>query len=87
MRANKFAHRDLKPENICVGEDWALKLIDFGFARAFEEGELVKTFFGSGSYMDPLIRTQNQEGYDPHKADMFSIGVILYVLRMRDYPW
>ena len=56
MRNNHFAHRDLKPENICVDENFNLKLIDFGFAKAYTDGQLVSTYYGSGSYMCPLIR-------------------------------
>jgi len=86
MKDHGFAHRDLKPENISLDSAWNLKIIDWGFARAYKEGgELANTFFGSGSYMAPEIRSR--QAYDAHKADMFSLGVMLFVLRMRNYPW
>lgn len=85
MKQNGYSHRDLKPENVCLDNDFVLKIIDWGFATRYGEGALVRSFKGSGSYMAPQIRAR--EDYDPHKADMFSLGTLLYVLRMRAYPW
>lgn len=87
MYDRNFVHRDLKPENVVVSGDgsFTLKIIDFGFAKALEPGQLTKTYYGSGSYMAPEIIAQ--EEYDAHKADMFSLGVFLFVLKLMDYPW
>lgn len=86
MKDHGYAHRDIKPENIVMDASWNCKIIDWGFAKAYKEGgDLANTFFGSGSYMAPEIR--NREAYDAHKADMFSVGVLLFVIYMRDYPW
>ena len=85
MKDHGFSHRDLKPENVCLDDEYNLKIIDWGFATPYQEGNLTSSFRGSGSYMAPEIRAQL--AYDPHKCDMFSIGVILYVLKMRSYPW
>jgi serine/threonine-protein kinase ULK/ATG1 len=57
---NKIIHRDLKPQNIlltatskddCDGEEYMLKLADFGFARHIRETEMAETMCGSPLYM------------------------------------
>jgi len=85
MKDKGFTHRDLKPENVCLDSAYNLKIIDWGFAAPYHEGAVARTFFGSGPYMAPEIRMRDL--YDAHKADMFSLGVILYALKVRDYPW
>ena len=85
MKDNGFSHRDLKPENVCLDADFNLKIIDWGFATPYQPGSVTKSYRGSGSYMAPEIR--ENRAYDPHKVDMFSLGTILYVLKMRQYPW
>lgn len=80
LHANKIAHRDLKPENIFLLEkddDTTIKIGDFGFAKRVEKPKSLTTGCGTLSYMAPeLIRRQS---YD-ERADMWSIGVILYIL-------
>ena len=89
MKQKGFAHRDLKPENLVVDYKSNVKIIDWGFATRYSDqtgvGSLVNTPLGSEGYMAPEIRRGEQ--YDAHKADMFSIGVILFVLKVRGYPW
>ena len=65
--------------------DFKLKIIDWGFATPYQEGNVTRSYRGSGSYMAPEIRAQID--YDPHKVDMFSLGTILFVLKLRKYPW
>ena len=79
-----ICHRDLKPENICLDQDFNLKIIDWGYATLYRPGGLTRSFRGSGCYMAPEICAG--QNYDPHKIDMFSLGTILFVLRMRRYP-
>jgi serine/threonine protein kinase len=73
------AHRDLKPENVLVhggeGKE-TIKLADFGFAKHFKE-EQMKTALGSPAYAAPELFIA--EKYD-EKVDMWSLGVILYLL-------
>ena len=85
MKDHGYSHRDLKPENVCVDSDFNLKIIDWGFATPYEPGSSTYSYKGSGAYMAPEIRAR--KAYDAHKVDMFSLGTILYVLKMRDYPW
>lgn len=72
-------HRDLKPENILLDRDtMTIKLVDFGMAALQPQGKKLTTPCGSPHYAAPeVIRTQS---YDGGKADVWSCGVILYVL-------
>jgi len=80
MHANHIVHRDLKPENIFLldkDDDTSIKIGDFGFAKRVEKPKSLTTGCGTLSYMAPeLIRRQP---YD-ERADIWSIGVILYIL-------
>ena len=79
-------HRDLKPENIlCVSKtnDIDVKLTDFGVAKAVTD-EGLKTFCGTPQYFAPeVLRRQHTiagRGRYGKQADMWSVGVILYIL-------
>ena len=73
-------HRDLKPENLILGSkenDFDLKLADFGLATRVAPEELLSLRCGSPGYVSPELLSNH--GYNA-KADIFSAGVILYVL-------
>ena len=74
-------HRDIKPENIMITNRekngcLQVKLIDFGTAKMFEKGHQENKYVGSSYYMAPEIIKRK---YD-EKCDLWSIGVILYIL-------
>lgn len=80
-----IAHRDLKPENLLLTskqDDCFVKIADFGFAIRGAEKNALKTQCGTPGYVAPEI-LQNQP-YD-RAVDMWSIGVITYVL-LGGYP-
>eukprot|EP00541_Cyclophora_tenuis_P014409 CAMPEP_0116562530 /NCGR_PEP_ID=MMETSP0397-20121206/12207_1 /TAXON_ID=216820 /ORGANISM="Cyclophora tenuis, Strain ECT3854" /LENGTH=355 /DNA_ID=CAMNT_0004088829 /DNA_START=88 /DNA_END=1155 /DNA_ORIENTATION=+ len=81
----KVAHRDLKPENLLLNSehnDSDIKIADFGFAKKVTEPNTLTTQCGTPGYVAPEIL----EGvpYDT-KADMWSLGVIVYIL-LGGYP-
>eukprot|EP01103_Thecamoeba_quadrilineata_P005194 TRINITY_DN15020_c0_g1_i1.p1 TRINITY_DN15020_c0_g1~~TRINITY_DN15020_c0_g1_i1.p1 ORF type:complete len:350 (+),score=45.97 TRINITY_DN15020_c0_g1_i1:99-1148(+) len=85
------AHLDLKLENVMFdfisGE--AL-LIDFGFSAAFDPRlpcPQVWQRAGSLHYSAPEIVSSEVKGYDPRAADMWSLGVVLYVLAAGFFPF
>ncbi|KAJ4767200.1 Calcium-dependent protein kinase family protein [Rhynchospora pubera] len=72
-------HRDLKPENFLLlskDEDAPLKATDFGLSVFFKEGEVFKDIVGSAYYIAPEVLKRK---YGP-EADIWSIGVMLYIL-------
>ncbi|GJQ75059.1 hypothetical protein Trydic_g9674 [Trypoxylus dichotomus] len=83
------AHRDLKCENIFITAHYNIRLADFGFARYAidDHGKTITsdTFCGSISYAAPeIIRGLT---YYPKHADVWSLGVILYVILNRAMPF
>lgn len=82
------AHRDIKPENILIDKNGDLKLADFGLACVFKRNNvrrLAHKACGSPPYMAPDI--VNPKGYDPEKIDVWSCGVLLYVLLTGETLW
>lgn len=78
-------HRDLKPENVLISEDGTAKLMDFGIARSVAsrmttEGEIVGTVF----YLAPEIALGKE--FDG-RADLYSLGVMLYELATGELPF
>ena len=78
---NNIIHRDIKPENLMITNRekngcLQVKLIDFGTAKIFEKGHQENKYVGSSYYMAPEIIKRK---YD-EKCDLWSIGVILYIL-------
>lgn len=72
-------HRDLKPENFLLtskNPEGELKLTDFGLGVFFKPGERFRDLVGSPYYVAPEVLRKNYS----HEADMWSLGVILYIL-------
>ncbi|XP_077991390.1 testis-specific serine/threonine-protein kinase 2-like [Glandiceps talaboti] len=78
-------HRDLKCENILLDGQNHIKVTDFGFARQITQGELSKTFCGSAAYAAPEILQGIP--YNGPSYDMWSIGVILYIMVCGSMPY
>lgn len=80
-----IAHRDLKPENILLDKDLNAKLADFGLCHVASPQQLLLTPCGSPFYAPPEI-ISNVE-YDGKKADIWSLGVVLYTMVTGSLPW
>ena len=78
-------HRDLKLENILLDDNNNVKIIDFGFGTCFSHDKKVKLFCGTPSYMAPEI--VNRVEYSGPPADVWALGVLLFVLLCGNYPF
>ena len=79
----KIVHRDLKPENLLLdkGTDPKITIIDFGTSATFDKEKKMSQKFGTPYYIAPEVLKKN---YD-EKCDLWSIGVIMYIL-LCGYP-
>lgn len=86
--ARGVIHRDLKPENVLVDSSNLVKVVDFGLAgiRGDHRFDLTRSAMtmGTVNYMAPEQR-RDARGVD-ERADIYSLGVILYELLTGDLP-
>ncbi|XP_015107392.1 testis-specific serine/threonine-protein kinase 1 [Vicugna pacos] len=83
-------HRDLKCENLLLDKDFNIKLSDFGFSKRClrdDSGRLAlsKTFCGSAAYAAPEVLQGIP--YQPKVYDIWSLGVILYIMVCGSMPY
>ncbi|KAK6589771.1 calmodulin-domain kinase 1 [Cryptosporidium xiaoi] len=79
MHKNNVVHRDLKPENILLESkerDCDIKIIDFGLSTFFQQNTKMKDRIGTAYYIAPEVL----RGTYDEKCDIWSAGVILYIL-------
>ena len=89
LHGKNIVHRDLKPENIMLTKNlqkmknkkYEIKLIDFGTAKQFEPHQKLNKFVGTSYYIAPEVLKENYN----EKCDIWSCGVILYIL-LCGYP-
>ncbi|GMI92727.1 SNF1 kinase homolog 10, SNF1-RELATED PROTEIN KINASE 1.1 [Hibiscus trionum] len=83
---NMMVHRDLKLENILFDSKCnAVKIADFGFGNIMRDGHFLKTSCGSPNYAAPEVISG--ELYAGPEVDVWSCGIILYVLLCSRFPF
>ncbi|KAJ3148518.1 serine/threonine-protein kinase KIN2 [Geranomyces michiganensis] len=75
---NSIVHRDLKIENVLIDKNGSIKLIDFGLSNMYAPSNQLETFCGSLYFAAPELLSA--KAYIGPEVDIWSLGVILYVL-------
>jgi len=83
-----IVHRDIKPENLLLDKDGRVKIADFGIAKMLgadgsDVGVAESQPFGTPQYMAPEQRDHRRTD---HRADIYSLGVVLYELLTGELP-
>ena len=84
-----IVHRDIKPENLLLDKQGRVKIADFGIAKMIgavgeDGGESLSQPFGTPTYAAP--EQQNDPRHVDHRADIYSLGVVLYELLTGELP-
>jgi len=85
MHGKGICHRDMKPDNVLVDEKYNIRIADFGFAKDVPHDKFMETRVGTLNYMSPEILMGQK--YDGVQADLFAIGVILFVMYGGSFPF
>lgn len=85
---NSIVHRDVKPANVMITETGAVKVMDFGIARALHDGQAAVTqtaaVIGTAQYLSP--EQARGESVDA-RSDVYSAGCVLYELIAAEPPF
>ena len=86
-RSLDIVHRDLNPANVIVSYDGAVKLIDFGIAKAATKVYETRTGVIKGTY--GYIAPEQLVGNTPvdRRADVFALGILLYEMCVGEHPY
>eukprot|EP01026_Neomeris_dumetosa_P009200 TRINITY_DN13074_c0_g1_i6.p2 TRINITY_DN13074_c0_g1~~TRINITY_DN13074_c0_g1_i6.p2 ORF type:complete len:280 (-),score=20.17 TRINITY_DN13074_c0_g1_i6:414-1139(-) len=101
--SRSIVHRDLKLENCLMattnssdpsavrgpdGRFWTLKLCDFGYTKHLQQDGLSSSRVGSMPYASPeVVFARPNDVYDGMKRDIWALGVLLYIMLAKRYPF
>jgi len=95
IHSRGYAHLDIKLNNIFLDEYFNIKIGDFGSALRPQKNGKTNKRRGTTNYMAPEVKNQKQDTtdgsrkvktYDPFRADVYSLGVCLFILLFKSYP-
>lgn len=81
-----IAHRDIKAENFMLSEPVitsTVKMIDFGMATKFSDGQVLTELCGSPHYLAPELIGQKYS----YRVDVWAFGVLMYLILYGHYPY
>jgi serine kinase len=88
LHSNNIAHRDLKCENILLTSEFDIRLADFGYAcfctNVDSHHVVWEIFCGTAAYAPEIL---NETPYDPKLGDVWSLGVILFMMLNAELPF
>lgn len=82
MHERDIIHRDLKLENVLLTKNGHIKIVDFGVSAHIEDIKHMRV--GSYEYMSPEVLGRKEYS---HEADLWSLGIVLYTMFYRNYPF
>ena len=93
LHHNGIAHMDIKLENFVLTKEFDMKLIDFGLSRTLKTVNNKR--IGTSNYMAPeIVRTKYNYDrddktytYTGEKSDVFSLGVVLFIMAFKNVPF
>ena len=82
-----YAHLDVKLDNILLDDNFNIRISDFGSAVKLEDDPFTMFRRGTPKYMAPeVLNLQNGESFDAFKADVYSMGVCIYLMLFKRFP-
>lgn len=75
LHKRNIIHRDMKPENILIGDDYNIKITDFGQSKNFKQLNDSITSFGTSAYLAPESIEENSYS---QKTDVYAFGILMY---------
>ena len=85
MHDNSIIHRDIKLDNILLDKNMAPKICDFGISSEFDKHKKIFDTGGTPAYLAPEVI--KAEGDVCFKSDVWSLGILLYLLTYGIVPF
>ncbi len=85
IHCRSVIHRDIKLDNILLDCEKGVKICDFGVSKIIKKGQVIKEQCGTPAYLAPEIIID--KGYEGFYADLWSLGVLLYVMISGTFPF